>query len=95
MRGNKSEFDHAVGADLDYGFEWELEDNEVIVESIWSVPDVVAKSREQISENVTSSFLSIQLENTVAVVTNDIKTNMGREDGRSLILSCKKRFVQK
>lgn len=96
MSYDAHEFDHAVGANLDYGFNWGknwLEIGEAITGSVWDAPTGIVKASEQSINGVTSVFLSGLVEGSVYRVTNTINTSNGRTDSRTLILSCKKRYV--
>ncbi len=92
-----AEFDHAPGADLDYGFDWHengwLETGETVTNSVWSVhPTDITLSRQQIDQDViTSVFVAGGINGRQYVLTNTIETSMGRVDSRTIRLSCKTR----
>lgn len=92
-----AQYDHAPGADLDYGFDWAtngwLEAGDKIVTSSWSVqPAGITLSRQQISQDaITSVFAAGGINARQYVLTNTITTSGGRTDSRSIRLSCKVR----
>lgn len=92
-----AQYDHAPGADLDYGFDWRengwLETGETVATSTWSVqPAGVTLSRQQIAQGaITSVFVAGGSNGRQYVLTNAIETNMGRVDSRTIRLSCKTR----
>ncbi len=92
-----AQFDHAPGADLDYGFNWRengwLETDETITSSIWSVqPDSIALSRHQIlQESITSVFVGGGVIGRQYRLTNTIVTSQGRADNRTILLTCNTR----
>jgi hypothetical protein len=92
----RSEFDHAPGASLDYGFDYAtanwLNSNETIVSSVWTVTgsDVVLSST-QIASGVTSVFATGGTAGNIYTLTNTITTDStpARTDSRIIVLSCK------
>ena len=86
-------FDHAVGAALDYSFDWGtgswLQDGETIITSVWDVPEGLTKSNEQILGGITSVFISGGSNGEVYKVINTVTTSNipSRIDSRTLIIS--------
>ena len=97
MNNKNAHFDHAPGADLDYGFDWRangwLDIDETIQTSTWTVqPNSLLLSREQISQNaVTSVFAAGGLVGRQYLLTNTIATSKGRVDNRTILLNCRAR----
>lgn len=93
----QAQFDHAPGADLDYGFDWRengwLETGETVTNSNWSVqPAGMTLSRQQIAQDViTSVFAAGGITARQYVLTNTITTSKGRTDSRTIRLNCKVR----
>lgn len=93
----QAQYDHAPGADLDYGFDWKtngwLEPDETIASSTWSVqPAGITLSRLQIAEgNITSVFAAGGTNGRQYVLTNTITTSEGRTDSRTIRLHCRPR----
>jgi len=88
------EFEHSVGANLDYGFNWVakgwLAVGETITSSSWSVPVTITKSAEQSVGGVTSAYF-LCATTGVHKLTNSITTSQGRSDSRTMTLICKQR----
>lgn len=93
----QTQFDHAPGADLDYGFDWAengyLEEGETVTNSAWSVqPAGITLTRQQIAQDViTSVFAAGGVQGRRYVLTNTITTSAGRIDSRTITLNCKPR----
>lgn len=93
----QAEFDHAPGADLDYGFDWRenkwLETGETVTNSVWTVqPAGVTLTRQQIVQDaVTSVFAAGGTNGRQYVLTNTITTSKGRTDSRTIRLNCRPR----
>lgn len=92
------EYEHAVGATLDYSFDWGgkgwLKVGEVITTSLWTVPIGLTLVSQQNTGSITTVFVSGGVEGKVYEVKNTITTNnitTPRVDSRTIILSCKKR----
>lgn len=91
------EYNHAPGADLDYGFDWRenkwLETGEIITQSAWTVqPEGITLTRQQIAQDaVTSVFAAGGVNGRQYVLTNTITTSEGRTDSRTIRLNCKTR----
>lgn len=92
-----AQYDHAPGAELDYGFDWAtngwLEEGDKIATSTWSVqPAGITLSRHQIVQDaITSVFAAGGINARQYVLTNTISTIGGRSDSRSIRLNCKVR----
>lgn len=95
MSNTNYEFDHAIGAVLDYGFNWTaknwLATGETITTSTWTAPVGVTLTDSQNSAGITSVFVSGLFAGVVYEITNKIVTSLGRTDVRTIILSCKQR----
>jgi len=90
------EYEHSIGATLDYSLDWNqgawLTPGEVIIGSSWVTVDVGATiTNQQIASGVTSAFIYLNTPNAVFDITNTITTNQGRTDSRTISLSCKRR----
>lgn len=91
------EFDHSVGADLDYGFDWLtkgwLASGETIITSSWAIAPSISLHSAQNNGTVTSVFVSGGVSGTYYVLTNTVITSSStpRTDTRSIKLSCKAR----
>lgn len=89
-----AQYDHAPGADLDYGFDWAtngwLEDGEIVTTSTWSVqPAGITLSRQQIAQDaITSVFAAGGVQGRRYLLTNTITTSAGRKDSRNITLDC-------
>lgn len=89
-------FDHAPGADLDYGFNWRgngyLNTGETVTASAWAISPAGTLTRQQIiNEEISSVFVAGLRLNTDYQLTNTITTSEGRTDSRTIHLSCVKR----
>ena len=94
MAKDTFEFDAAVGSNLDYGVQWVLEADEVIVTSTWTVlSGAVTVSAEQVDGSITAAFLAPTIIGQVVKVLNQITTNNEppRIDSRTVVLSVKRR----
>lgn len=96
MACSKFEYDHAPGAELDYGFDYTtydwLQDVELIVTSDWTVSSTdITLSNKQIAAGVTSVFVVGGLSGKIYRLTNFITTNSvpPRKDNKTMILTCK------
>ena len=93
----KFEYDHAVNATLDYGFNWAAKGwllaGETITSSLWTIPTGLTLVSQQNTGTVTTVFVSGGVANNVYEITNTITTNSAtpRVDSRTIKLSCKKR----
>ena len=93
----QTQYDHAPGADLDYGFDWKtngwLEVGETITASNWSVqPAGITLTRPQIVQGtVTSVFAGGGVSGRRYVLTNTVTTSAGRTDSRTVNIDCKYR----
>ena len=85
------EFDHSVNGKLDYGIDWTffLATGETITTSVWTVDTGLVKSLEQNVNNVASLFVTGGVAGTVYKLVNSITTSAGRQDSRTIKLSCK------
>lgn len=96
MSNTNYEFEHAVGAVLDYGFDWKkkgwLDVGETITVSTWasSSPDIIFGT-EYNANGITTVVVSGAVLGKIYRVTNSIETNDGRKDKRTLVISCKAR----
>jgi hypothetical protein len=93
---NRAQYDHAPGADLDYGFDWKanhwLEDGEMVIDSAWSVTGDIIMSRQQIDGGaVTSVFVAGGKVGQTYKLINSIVTSSGRKDSRTITITCKQR----
>jgi len=88
------EFEHSVGAKLDYGLNWQiegwLEDGETIVESTWDVGSLSASSPQN-SGTITSILVEGGIDKSRYKLINSITTSVGRKDSRTIFLFCKQR----
>jgi hypothetical protein len=88
------EFEHSVGAKLDYGFNWQiegwLEAGETIVNSVWDVGNLTVSSPQN-SGTITSVFVEGGVDKVRYKLTNSIITSVGRKDSRTIVLFCKQR----
>ena len=94
MPSKISEYDAAVGSNLDYGFKWRLRAGENIVTSTWTVvKGAVTVSAEQIDGAITACFLEPSVVNSLIMVVNQITTDNDppRVDSRIIVLSVKRR----
>lgn len=94
MSKDNYEFDHATGANLDYGFVWPLKAGENIVSSTWTPTSAgVTMDAELIAGNITSLWLSVGVIGRIYKVVNEIVTDSAppRIDSRTIVLSCKRR----
>lgn len=91
------EFEHAVGAVLDYGFDWKkkgwLEAGEIVTSSVWTAnsSDIILGT-EFNEAGITTVVVSGAVLGKIYRITNSIETNHnGRKDKRTLVISCKSR----
>ena len=96
MSNTSYEFDHAVGAVLDYGFDWRkknwLEVGETITVSTWFANSVdILFGTEYNANGITTVVVSGAVLGKIYRITNSIETNAGRKDKRTLVISCKAR----
>lgn len=90
------EYDHSVGSNLDYSFNW-IQDSwlavgETILTSSWTpLESGVTITNEQNVNGITSAFISVATAGAIFKIVNTITTSEGRIDSRTLILSCKQR----
>lgn len=89
-----SQFQHAPGSNLDYGFDWTcwLSSGETITVSVWVVDAGMVKTDEEITGGITSLFLSGGVAGITYDAVNTITTsapgNKTRTDSRTLKLYC-------
>ena len=89
-----NEYEHSVGASLDYSFNWNqwLEAGEVIVSSTWVGEAGITLSNNQNVAGITSTFVSGGSAGELYKIVNTIVTSVeGRSDSRTITLSCKQR----
>jgi hypothetical protein len=90
-----NEFEHAIGASLDYGFDYSkwLSAGENIVSSSWVATTGITLSDDQVSGATTSTFVTGGTANNIYYITNTITTDTipPRTDSRAMVLSCKRR----
>ena len=94
MPSKISEYDAAVGSNLDYGFKWRLREGESILSSTWTVvKGAVTVSADQIDGPITACFLEPSVVNSIVMVVNQITTDNDppRVDSRIIVLSVKRR----
>lgn len=82
----------SVGADLDFGFRWELETGESIANSTWEHQDGVTLTRKAVTDNVASAFAKCAAAGSYWI-RNTIVTSEARTDVRTLILHCRVRGI--
>ncbi len=82
-------FTQAPGANLDYGFDWQvngwLAAGETIDTSTWSAPGLTI-TRQQSANGITSAFIAGGKKGNSYKVTNTITTTAGRTDSRTITL---------
>lgn len=85
-------FIHDPDEFLDYGFEWELEDDEEITASTWEHADgflTLSDDAFDVDTGLTLVWVAIVEDTpirTKAILTNHITTNQGRQRDRSIQL---------
>jgi hypothetical protein len=91
-----AEYQHAVGAVLDYGFDWAgkgwLRSGETISTSAWVITgmDITLGAVYNVN-GITTVFISGAVLGRIYRLTNNITTNAGRADSRTLVVSCVRR----
>lgn len=92
---NDNEYDHAPGANLDYGFDWSdfLTTGETIATSSWTATSGITLSNPSVTGSITATFAAGGVEGVLYTLTNTIVTNASpaRTDIRTLVLSCKRK----
>jgi hypothetical protein len=91
-----AEYQHAVGAVLDYGFTWSgkgwLRPGETIGTSTWAITGTdITLGATYNQGGVTTVFISGAVLNNIYRLTNSIITSAGRTDSRTLIIYCVRR----
>ncbi len=91
---NEVSFEHSVGGNLDYSFDWLsrgwLAAGETISTSVWAITgssDAVLSNDQNIA-GVTSVFVKLSTAHNVYRLINTITTSAGRIDSRTIVLSC-------
>ncbi len=87
-------------AKLDYGFDWKapsedggpwLANGETIVTSTWNVPIGITKESDSADDTETVIWLSGGVVGIEYKITNQIVTNAGRKDNRTMKIQVKER----
>lgn len=88
-----AQFTKAVGAKLDYGFDWSdwLQDGETISTSTWTVPSGLTEVSDSNDATGTKVWISGGTDREIYTITNKIVTTDNREDTRSHVISVEER----